>query len=129
MATIGQSNSPAGVYSKYFTGQISRSTTSNAALFTLPAGSTIITWRVVGSLVSNAGTDARISIGCNTNERVFLSEFNVKTNGNLQSLPSSSPGSRGTLSDPNPVSVIGRYDETGAASTAGGPWDILCEVI
>lgn len=129
MATIGEGNRPAGAYSKYFTGQITRSTTSNQALFTLPANPTILSWRVSGSLVSNAATDARISIGCNSNERVFLSEFNVKTNGNLQSFPSSAPGSRGLISDPNPVNVIGRYDETGSASTAGGPWDVICEVL
>lgn len=128
MATIGQANSPAGAQSRHFTGSITRSTTSNAALFVLPAGSTILSMRVLGTVVSNASTDARISVGCNTSERVFISEFNVKTNGNLQAYPSSTL-LLGTLSDPNPVSVIGRYDETGTASTAGGPWTIDCEIL
>ena len=127
MATIGQANSPAGAQSRHFTANITRSTTSNAQLFQLPAGSTILSMRVLGSVVSDAGTNARISVGCNTNERVFISEFNVKTNGNLQSFPSSSL-MLGTLTDPNPVSVIGRYDEVGSASTVGS-WTVDFEVL
>ena len=127
MATIGQTNTPQGSVSRHFTANITRSTTSNAALFTLPAGVTILAARILGSVDSDAGTDARISIGCNTSERVFVSEYNVKTNGNLMAYPSSFL-LLGTLTDPNPVNVIGRYDETGDASTTGGPWtvDIEC---
>ena len=128
MSTIGESGRPQGAVPRHYTANITRSSASNAALFTLPAGSTILSMRVLGTVVSNAGTEARISVGCNTNERVFISEYNVKTNGNLQAYPSSSL-LLGTLSDPNPVNVIGRYDETGTASTAGGPFTVDFEVI
>lgn len=127
MSTIGQSGFPSGAQVKHFTGTITRSSASNAALFTLPAGCTILSMRVIGSVVSDAGTNARISVGCNTSERIFISEFNVKTNGNLQSYPSSSL-MLGTQSDPNPISVIGRYDEIGSASSVGS-WVIDFEVL
>lgn len=128
MATIGETGTPAGSQSRHYTAQITRSTTSNAHLFTLPAGSTLLSLRVLGTVVSNAGTEARLSVGCNTSERVFVSEFNVKTNGNLQSYPSSTV-LLGLLTDVNPIDVIGRYDETGGASTAGGPWTIDMEIL
>lgn len=125
---IGESNN-SGAYTRHYTGTITRSTTSNAHLFTLPQGSTILSMRVLGNVVSNAGTDARISVGCNSSERIFISEFNVKTNGNAQSYPSSSLLIGSPLANPKQVDVIGRYDETGTASTAGGPWVIDFEVI
>ena len=128
MATIGQSETPVGSVSKHFTANITRSTTSNAHLFTLPVGTTLLSVRVLGTVDSNAGTEARISIGCNSNERVFLSEYNVATNGNLQAYPSSVL-LLGTLTDANPINVIGRYDETGDASTVGGPWVVDFETL
>ena len=128
MSTIGESGRPEGAVARHYTANITRSTTSNASLFTLPAGSTILSMRVLGTIDSDAGTEARISVGCNTNERVFISEYNVSTNGNLQAYPSSSL-MLGTLSDPNPVNVIGRYDETGDASSAGGPWTVDFEIL
>ena len=128
MATIGDTSQPAGAVSRHFTGTITRSTTSNAHLFSIPPGSTLLSVRILGTVDSNAGTEARISIGCNTNERVFVSEFNVKTNGNEQAYPSSTL-LLGKLTDPNPINVIGRYDETGSASTAGGPWVVDFECL
>lgn len=127
MATIGQANTPAGSVARHYTGTIRYSHTSNVKLFTLPPQSTILSARVIGSVVSDAGTNARISIGCNTNERVFLSEYNVKTNGNLQAYPSSFL-LLGALNNPNPVDVIGRYDEIGQAATVGA-WVVDFEVL
>lgn len=125
---LGDTSYPGGVIPRHFTGTISRSTTSNAHLFTLPQGTTILSMRVLGSLVSN-GTMGRISVGCNSSERIFISEYNVTTNGNLQASPSSSLLIGSALPNLNATDVIGRYDEVGSASTAGGPWTVDFEVI
>jgi len=127
MAGISDTDRPQGIVARHFTGSITRSTTSNAVLFTLPPMPTILSWKITGTVASDAGTTARISLGCNAAERVFLSEFNVKTNGGLQSFPSSA--THGLISDPNPIPVIARYDEDGDASTTGGPWTVDVTVI
>lgn len=128
MSQIGDfGSSYAGVVSKAYASNISRTTTSSSVLFTLPPFTTIIGISINGTPASNAGTSARISIGSSGGGgKDFVADYNVKSN-NGQSLPSSAK--LGNTNDPNPTIVTAIYAEDGSASNAGGPWTILFETI
>jgi len=113
-----------GRVSTTFYTQITRSMTSNQQTgLILPAGFVVTEVAVFGQVASDAGGSATISVGStNSTTGVFVSAFNVKTNGVGQSIPSSSTILGVQL--PSPTYVTGSYNETGTASTAGGPWTV-----
>ena len=116
-----------GIITTSFSSNISRTATSDAELFTIPAYSVIKQVTIIGPK-SNAGTSAVLSLGSDGGGGSdFLAAFNVKTNG-VVSYPSSF-NSLGASTDPNPIIVTGVYSEDGNASSAGGPWEIIVDVI
>ena len=116
---------------KYF-GSVARSDTTAKELFRLSAGDIPIGLKVqpMGA-ASDAGTNARISVGSTSNVAYFLAGFDVKgttlTGGGLQSVPSSAANLYVPLAFDTIVEAT--YAEAGTASTSGGPWIIEFEVL
>jgi len=126
VSNLGDKSYYVGVHSKSFSSNISRTATSAAELFVLPAHSVIKQVTVIGA-VSNAGGIATLSIGSNGGGgKDFLADLNVKTNG-VVSYPSSF-NAFGGQNDPNPVILTATYAEDGNASTAGGPWTVVVDI-
>jgi|ERR1035437_1498178 hypothetical protein len=115
---------PNGALVKAFASNVGRGNTSASAMFTLPAGSTILAALISGTVASDASTSARISIQSSGGiAKEFLADFNVKTNGAAQSFPSSFK--LGTISPAtNPTTLTATYAEDGSGSSTGGPWTI-----
>src|SRR3990167_7590598 len=116
---------------KYF-GSVARTDTTAKELFRLSAGDIPIGLRVQPQgAASNAGTNARISVGSTSNAAYFLAQFDVKgtslTGGGLQSLPSSAANLYVPLEFDTIVEAT--YAEAGTASTAGGPWIVEFTVL
>lgn len=104
--------------------QVSRTTPASTKVAVLPADASITTILMFGSVNSNAGTTATITITISDNTgTISTGTVNVLTNGattaavqmtnlpNLESLP---------LVGDKIITVT--YAETGTASTSGGPW-------
>lgn len=124
------SQRPNGILQRAYASTIGRTQTSAALLFTLPPQTTVMGIRIVGPTASNAGTNARISIGSTGGGgKDFLADWDVKTaaGGLAQAFPSSAL--TGLINDVNPIQVTGIYAEGGSASSAGGPWTIVFEVL
>ena len=127
MASVTDATFPGGRKLVTFTGQIARTDTSAVRLFELPAGFVPTALHVTSPAVSNAGTNARISIGSSGGSgSEFVAQFGVKdSTGVGQSLPSSA-GLLGSALGTD-IMVTGIYVEAGTASTSGGPWTIYVD--
>jgi hypothetical protein len=126
MARLGDKTYYRGVHPRSFSSNISRTATSAAELFVLPAGASIKQITIIGAK-SDAGTSAKLSLGSNGGTgKEFLADFNVKANG-VVSYPSSFGAFVGQ-SDPNPITITGTYAEDGASSTVGGPWTVVVDL-
>lgn len=102
-------------------GTIARTNTADTTLFTLPANAVVILWAITGATDSNAGTTAVIDVGPSGSDTSYIDAFDVKGSGNGTFTPSGQvAGSIGSSA----VQVVGKYAETGTASTAGGPWTV-----
>lgn len=118
---------PSGITPRSFASNLSRTATSAAELMVLPPYSVIKSIAVIGPK-SNAGTSGRVSLGSNGGTMgALLANFNVKTNGEVSYPSSFNPD--WAASDPNPVVVVGLYAEDGSASSSGGPWKIVVDVL
>lgn len=127
MARLGNKTWGAGADVRSFSSNISRTDTASAELFTLPPYAVIKQVTIIGAK-SDAGTSGRISLGSNGGGgKDFLADFNVKANG-VVSYPSSFGAFAGE-NDPNPIVVTAKYAEDGAASTVGGPWTIIVDLV
>jgi hypothetical protein len=101
---------------------VARSDTAQKLLFTIPAGFEAHVLVVHGETGSNAGTSAVLDIGRLGLPAVFVSAHSVLGNAGLgQRAPVARRLGVPAVED---VPVYGRYAETGAPSTAGGPWTI-----
>lgn len=99
-----------------------RTNTVDTNLFTLPAGAIPIDLKVWFATGSNAGTSANISVGVTGSDTTFLSAFDVKgTAPGAQSRPAAT-NLFAAQSTSQQTQVVGKYAETGSASTAGGPF-------
>lgn len=115
-----------------FTGSVATTDTTAKDLFQLKAGDIPLRLSIFGTTASNAGTSARISIGSTSNVAFFAAAIDVKgstlTSGGLgQSVPSSAANLMIPLSFDTTVQAT--YAEAGTASTAGGPWVVVMEVL
>ena len=122
----------AGRQSVHYFGSVARSDTTAKELFRLSAGDIPIGLRVQPQgAASNAGTNARISVGSTSNVAYFLAGFDVKgttiTGGGLQSVPSSAANLYVPLAFDTIVEAT--YAEAGTASTSGGPWVVDIEIL
>lgn len=127
MAKFDTAGFPAGKQVHSYASSISRTNTSAVEWFALPPHSVIKQVTFIGDK-SDAGTSARVSLGSTGGAgKEFLADFNVKANGSV-SYPSSFAATV-AQNDPNPIIVTAVYAEDGSASTAGGPWTVLIDVI
>lgn len=124
---IGDKSFDNGTVTQSFSSNLSRTATSRAYLFTLPPKPVIKSVTIIGAK-SDAGTSARISLGSSGGGTELLANFNVKTNGEV-SYPSSFDMTPATAWNTNPIDIFGIYAEDGSASSAGGPWTIIVEVL
>lgn len=136
MANTTDTTVPSGRKSVIFTGDVYRSDTAAKDLFTIPADSVIVGGRVIGVANSNAGTTATLSVGVKGNLGTeFLSGFDVKTaaTGKGLNVPNfqdfAATNSNSLTIGSNSITVTGKYAETGGASTTGGPWTVVFEVL
>ena len=108
--------------------QVTRSDTTAFDAFVLPKGAVIAGAYVMGPVVSNAATTAIIDVGTNPGTAdELVDSYDVKTNGkgyfNVGSAGGTSIGTQLTAD----TLYKARYNETGTASTAGGPWLVKVE--
>jgi len=117
-----------GVLVKSFT--IARTDTTAALKLQLPEQASILGFIMNGTVASDAGTSATISIGSDSTSNQYVNAYDIKTNGaSGKFLPAI--GSIGTVSLANatprnvsPKQIWAKYTESGTASTTGGPWTI-----
>ena len=115
-------------------GFVARTDTTAKELFRLSAGDIPTALRIGNTgAASDAGTNARLSIGSTSNATYFLAAFDVKSAGALTNGggPVSLPSSTANLYRPLAFDTIvtATYAEAGTASTAGGPWFIEMDVL
>lgn len=122
MASVTDTNYPSGRKEVSFPVQVTRSMSSNAQTgVVLPAGFVTTGVRIFGTVASNAGTNATVSVGShNGTSRDWVSAFDVKTLGANLSVPSTVALAGVAL--PADTFVTAIYSEAGSASTSGGPW-------
>ena len=117
---------------KIFVAQIARTDTTAKSLFSLPANSIPLAMSITSPAVSNAGTTATISVGKSGGTGVeILTTLDVKgATGSGQQTPVGPAASLfGVSVGTSALVVTGIYAETGAASSAGGPWIVAITVI
>ncbi len=123
---------PRGRTATTFTGSVERWDTTARDLFFLRAGDIPLNITVYGTAVSNAGTNARLSIGSTSNATYFVSNMDLKgtaltSGGSGIAIPSSATNLGVPLSFD--TIVQGTYFEAGTASTSGGPWVVVMQVL
>ena len=131
MANPQDSTFPSGRTNPSFMGTIARTDTTAKVLFTLPAGCIPVALNYTSPAVSNAGTTATISVGKQGGTGVeFLTTVDVKgaTGSGFQN-PVGPAASLGGAALAAATVVTGVYAETGGASSSGGPWVIVVDVI
>lgn len=125
-------NFPRGRNVVAYTAQVARTDTTAKDLFTLHRGDIPLRISVYGGTASDAGTNARLSIGSTGNATYFVAAMDLKgstiTSGGIgQSFPSSAANLMVPLDFDTTVQAT--YAEAGNASTAGGPWTVVMEVL
>lgn len=104
-------------------------TDTTKTLFTLPMDAQIVSLKIFGAHVSDAGTSATLSVGKSGGTGAeYLSAFDVKgATGAGQQSPTAALLMAPTAATADTV-VTGTYAETGTASTsAAGPWTVIME--
>lgn len=117
------------VYTKFF--RVARTGTVAAVKAQLPANASVIGARVLGSVASNAGTSATVTVTVKDNAATLATgAYDVKTNGaatgfvqftglpNVEKIPQAGD-----------LKIEAVYAETGTASATGGPWVIAVEYV
>lgn len=109
------------------TATVARSDTTAKTLFTLPGNAVIVGVRIYAAAASNAGTTATLSVGFQGGTGVeVINAQDVKTASSGQGLVTPNKGVLGSVGV-SAVTVTGIYAETGAASSAGGPWTVVID--
>ena len=113
-----------------YTNEVRRTDTTAKDLFVLEAGDIPINLWLYTKAASNAGTSALLSIGSTGTATHFAGPMQVKT-GMHAVLGPSTPSTVSNLMEPLAfqTTVTGTYAEYGNASTAGGPWTVVMEVL
>lgn len=110
---------------------ISRTDTTAKNLFTLPPNAIPVKLWYFSAAASNAGTTATISVGKSGGTGVeFLNVQDVKTaaTGAGSVTPNSQTNMCATIGT-SALVITGIYAETGTASNAGGPWNVMLDVV
>lgn len=113
------------IYCKVF--QVLRTTTASTLMAMLPAQASVISIDLMGSVNSDAGTTAAVTITVTSNAGTLSTgTVNVKTVGNV-----TGPLTMSNLPNLEPLPLQGDlkinavYAETGTVSTTGGPWNFV----
>jgi len=107
--------------------QLARTETTGVLKCVLPGNASILGFLIWG-VASNAGTTATISIGSTSaNANEYVNGQSVLTGGLV--IPTASLSTNLPNIEPIPATgqdiyLYAKYAETGAASSAGGPWKI-----
>lgn len=111
--------------------QVPRTQTVNTVMAEIPAQASLTGVKLFGSVVSNAATTATVTLTMSNSTGVISTgTYDVKTNGattgeiNMTALPNIEP--QPLLGD---LIFNAVYAETGTASSAGGPWNILISYV
>ena len=108
--------------------QVTRSDTTAFDAFVLPKGVVYAGAYVMGPAVSNAATTAIIDVGTNPGTAdEIVDSFDVKTNGKGYFAIGSAGGTASGTQITADTLYKARYNETGAASSSGGPWLVKVE--
>lgn len=128
MANISDGTFASGRQVTTFVGSIARTDTAAKVLFTLPPNAILSRLVISGNAVSNAGTTATLSVGYQGGSQTALvNALDVKgATGSGQQFP---VGGGQLGSGLTGGVVTGIYAETGGASNAGGPWNVIADVI
>lgn len=104
---------------------VARTDTAAKNLFVLPDGAVPLLFYIFTAVASNAATTATVSVGKPGSGTFFLNTVDVKTSAGLLVPPSAKVTNlvSGQIGD---TMVTGIYAETGTASTAGGPFYVMC---
>lgn len=109
---------------------INRTDTVSTVKCVIPADATIIDIRVFSTGASNAGTAATINVGTATNATYFLSGIDVKgATGKLNTSGATNLFNLENIPLGSDIQISGQYAETGAASSAGGPFYVTVEYV
>lgn len=115
---------------------IARTDTTAAIKAQLPAGAVPIMFVINGTVSSDAGTTGTVSIGTSSASNQYVNGYDVKGNGASAAILPAIGGIGAVASATSvprglPVTIYGKYAETGTASTTGGPWtiDVLYAVL
>jgi len=107
--------------------KVARTDTTSTLKAVLPADSSIVGIDLMGSTASNAGTSATLTLTvANQSGTISSGTYDVKTNGavtnniTMSNLPNLQP-----VPLTGDITISGQYAETGTASTAGGPWNVV----
>ncbi|MCA1592222.1 MAG: hypothetical protein LC754_06145 [Acidobacteria bacterium] len=111
---------------KAVTFPIARSTAPGTVLGQLPAGATILRASFVGQTGSNAGTSAVISAGYQGGTGTELINAASVLGAAGVGVHDGTPGVANLAATQQ---VTGGYTESGTASTAGGPWNVVIEFV
>lgn len=104
---------------------VARTDTTAKTLFTLPALSEIIGFRIYGTVASNAASTAVLDIGKTGTGNFFINDFDVKGSTGVGVYIPSAQSNLGSIGS-SAIAVTATYAETGTASTTGGPWTVIC---
>jgi hypothetical protein len=104
---------------------ITRTMTTDTNLFTLPANAVPIGVHLVSNTESNAGTTAVVDVGVTGTDTEYLSGIDVKGQSGQIACPGAT--NLGVSVGTSSVQVVGKYAETGTASTAGGPFIVILD--
>lgn len=125
ISTIGPTTtSPASKNAEDLIFQTIRTDTAAVAKLVLPADASVLAVTMLGSVASNAGTTATVTITLvNNSGTISTGVVDVKANGATTALVQMSalPNLEG-LPAVGDIQVKAVYAETGGASSTGGPW-------
>lgn len=108
-------------------GTVARTDTVAKFLFMLPKYSWIIDVELVSATASNAGTTAVVSVGTSTSANELVLNQDVKTNAGYID-PTTTAVAAGYFKNATAdIPIYAIYAETGAASSAGGPWTVTVQ--
>lgn len=123
--------SPTSKYIELKAFQVTRSDTTASIKCVLPGDSTIISFSIFSTAVSNAATTATVSVGIPGNNTYYINAADVKTAAGRIALTSNLTNIMNLENTPvsTDIQINAIYAETGTASTSGGPFYVIVEYV
>jgi len=113
-----------------YTNHVATTDTTAKDLFTLEKGDIPLNLWIYAPAASNASVSALLSIGSTGNAGYFAKDMQLKT-GMHAVLGPSQPSTVSNMMTPLAfqTTVTATYSEHGTASSAGGPWTVVFDVL